>query len=87
LFDYGKTDDYTKMIIIKCAKCKRKIFKYNKVGKGRILRCYKDRIVKFYSIQDQKKVQCLCDQIIDVDEGEWIKMKQNAFEYSGSITK
>lgn len=75
------------MIIIKCAKCKRKIFKYRKVGKGRILRCYKDRIVKHYPIRDRKDIQCLCGQLIGINKGKWIKMKQNAFEYSGSVTK
>lgn len=76
-----------KMIIIKCAKCKSKIFKYRKVGEGRVLRCYKDRIVKYYPIRDKGKIQCLCGQLIGVDEGKWIKMNQNAFEYSGNITK
>jgi len=75
------------MIIIKCAQCKRKIFKYKKIGKGRVLRCYKDRIARYYPIQDQQNVQCLCGQIIGIDEGKWIKMKQNAFEYKGRIIK
>ena len=75
------------MIIIKCTKCKRKIFKYKKVGKGRILRCYKDRIIKCYSILNQETVQCLCGQLIGVDEGKWIKMKQNAFDLSGTVTR
>lgn len=34
------------MIIIKCAKCREKICKYNKTGKGRIIRCWKTRILK-----------------------------------------
>jgi hypothetical protein len=75
------------MIIIKCSRCKRRILKYKKVCKGKILRCYKDRIVKVYPVRDQQDLQCLCGQIIGVDEGKWIKMKQSAFEYSGSITK
>ena len=75
------------MIIIKCDHCKRKIFKYNKIGKGRVLRCYRSRIVKYYSIQNNENVQCVCGQIIGVDEGKWIKMKQNAFEYTGSANK
>ena len=75
------------MIIIKCAQCKRKILKYKKIGKGRILRCYKDRIVKVYTVRHQENVQCMCGKIIGVDEGKWIKMKQNAFEYTGSANK
>jgi len=75
------------MITIKCAQCKRKIFKYKKIGKGRVLRCYKDRIVRYYPVQDGKDVLCLCGQLIGIDEGKWIKMKQNAFEYKGRIIK
>jgi hypothetical protein len=75
------------MIIITCRKCGRKIFKYNKIGKGRILRCYKDRIVKTYSIKKQENVYCLCGQLIGIDEGKWIKMKQGSFDYSGSVTR
>ncbi|MBN2412848.1 hypothetical protein JXQ31_14260 [candidate division KSB1 bacterium] len=75
------------MITIKCAQCKRKIFKYKKIGKGRVLRCYKDRIVRYYPVRDRQNMQCLCGQIIGIDEGKWIKMKQNAFEYKGRIIK
>jgi hypothetical protein len=75
------------MIIIKCTRCKRKILKYKKIGRGRVIRCYKDRIMKIYPIQDQQNLQCSCGEYIGVDEGKWFKMKQNAFEYSGTINK
>ena len=75
------------MIVIRCAKCKRKIFTYQKIGKGRVLRCYKDRIVRFYPVRDLQNVECLCGQVIGFDEGRWIRMKQSAFECSGSIKK
>jgi DNA-directed RNA polymerase subunit RPC12/RpoP len=75
------------MIIIKCTRCKRKILKYKKISRGRVIRCYKDRIMKIYPIQDQQNLQCLCGEYIGVDEGKWFKMKQNTFEYSGTINK
>jgi len=72
------------MITIKCAQCKRKLLKYNKIGKGRVLRCYKDKIIKYYLVRDRDNLRCECGQLIGVDYGKWIKMKPNAFEYSGA---
>ncbi|KPJ65692.1 MAG: hypothetical protein AMJ45_04755 [Syntrophobacter sp. DG_60] len=75
------------MITIKCAKCKRKIFKYLKIGKGRVWRCWKDRIRKDYSVRNGNMVRCQCGNLIGIEEGEWIKMKQNSFICSGTKIK
>jgi len=75
------------MILIKCAQCKRKIFRYVKIGKGRIWHCWKNRIVEDFSVHNGKNINCLCGNLIGVDDGKWIKMKQHAFIYSGVITK
>jgi len=75
------------MVIIKCARCKRKIFKYEKVGKGRIWHCWENRIKEDHSIHNGEKIRCSCGNLIGIVEGKWIKMKQNAFEFSGTITK
>jgi hypothetical protein len=72
------------MLTIKCAKCKKPVFKYIKVGKGRVLRCYKSRIVKDYTRRDGNKDLCQCGNLIGIDEGRWIKMKQGAFICSGT---
>jgi len=72
------------MVVIKCAKCKGKIFKYLKIGKGRILHCWKGRIVEDYSAQDGNEVKCQCGNLVGIDEGKWIKMKQRSFTYSGT---
>lgn len=73
------------MLIIKCAKCKTKLFKYQKIGKGRVLRCWKARIHKSYiEQQSNDEVRCKCGNIFGVDEGGFIKMRQNAFIYSGT---
>ena len=73
------------MITIKCAKCKGDIFRYVKIGKGRLWHCWKNRIVEDYSVQDGHEVKCKCGNSIGVDEKKWIKMKQHSFTYSGSI--
>ncbi len=73
------------MITIKCSKCNRKIFRYIKKGKGRLWHCWKDLIVKDYSVRDGNEVICKCGNSIGIDSGKWIKMKQNAFSCSGKI--
>jgi len=75
------------MITVKCAKCKGKIFKYQKVGKGQLWHCWKSRIIEDYSVRDGKKVRCRCDNLIGVEQGKWIKMRQHSFTYSGTITR
>jgi len=75
------------MITIKCAKCKKKIFKYKKIRKGRLWHCWMDRIIEDYSVRDGIKIKCQCGNTIGIDEEKWIKMKQNSFNLSGSVTK
>jgi len=75
------------VITVKCAKCKSKVFRYEKIGKGRVLHCWKDRIVKDYSVHDGNDVKCECGNLIGIDEGKWIRMKQRSFTYSGTERK
>ncbi len=73
------------MITIRCAHCRKKIFKYNKIGKGRILYCWKERIKEDYTKREGDKVLCECGKLIGIDEKIRIRMKQNSFIYSGHI--
>jgi hypothetical protein len=72
------------MLIIKCAKCKQKIFRYVKIGKGKLWHCWKDRIIEDFSIHDGKKILCKCGNLIGNDEEKWIKLKQHSFITSGT---
>ena len=72
------------MIVIKCARCKGKIFKYLKFGKGRLLHCWKERVIEDYSVREGNEVKCRCGNLIGIDEGKWVKMKQHSFFYSGT---
>jgi len=75
------------MIIVKCAKCKRKIFRYLKLGKGKLWHCWKDRIIEDKSTREENEIKCRCGNLVGIDEGKWIKMKQHSFTYSGTIKK
>ncbi len=75
------------MITIKCTKCKSRILKYKKIGKGRLWHCWKDRIIEDYSIRDGNEVKCQCGNLIGIIEGKWIKMKKHSFTYSGTVNR
>ncbi|NLT95381.1 MAG: hypothetical protein GXW85_07600 [Clostridia bacterium] len=74
------------MLIIRCGACKSKLWRYDKIGQGEVLRCHKDRINKVYSdvIIENGKVKCCCGKEIGIDKGTFIKMDPKAFVYSGT---
>lgn len=74
------------MINIKCTKCKGKVFRYVKIGKGKVHHCWKDRIERDYSVRVNGEVRCECGNLIGIDEGKWIRMIHGSFTYSGSVT-
>ena len=73
------------MLTIRCAACKRKLWKYEKIGKGEVLRCYKSRVTREYGFENKDgKVLCLCGKGIGIDKGSHIKMIKKSFTYSGT---
>lgn len=72
------------MLTIKCAACKSKIFKYQKIGKGKILTCWDSRIMKDYSKRENSKVKCICGNIIGIEIVKGVRMKQGNFTSSGT---
>jgi len=73
------------MLTIKCAACKKKLWKYDKIGPGEVLRCHKDRVTKWYvSIEKNAKIKCLCGKNIGINKGRYIKMISKAFTYTGT---
>jgi hypothetical protein len=75
------------MITIRCIKCKQVVLKYQKIGKGNLWRCWKSRIKRDHSIHQGNGIRCVCGNLIGIEEEKWIRMKQHAFEISGTITK
>lgn len=70
-----------KVLTIRCAKCNSKVFKYLKVGKGRVLQCWKSRIQENYTIQKDNKVSCSCGNLIGIDIGPSIRIEQHSITY------
>ena len=73
------------MLVLKCGACKKKLWRYDKIGPGEVLRCHKDRIIKMYaSIKEDNKIKCPCGKDLGIDKGAHIKMISKAFTYSGT---
>jgi hypothetical protein len=75
------------VLVIRCARCRARLLKYRKIGKGRLLHCWKDRILEDHTRRSGSEVRCPCGSLIGVDEEKWIKMKQAAFTSSGTATR
>ncbi len=73
------------MLLIRCAYCRTKLFKYKKIGPGEVLRCHKDRILKIFKAEaDEERLRCgSCGKDIGIDKGTFYKMIKKAFTYKG----
>ncbi len=65
---------------IVCSRCGKKVFRYIKFGKGKILHCWKNRIFEDNTIIDNNIVKCNCGNVIGVEKTKMIEMKQHSFE-------
>lgn len=73
------------MLLIRCAECKEKLWKYNKIGHGKVLRCHKDRITRIFNrVEKNGKVLCPCGNEVGIDKGSFYKMIRKGFTYSGT---
>ncbi len=72
------------MLTIKCAKCRSKIFKYLKIGKGKIITCWDARIRKDYSRRENGQVKCSCGNVVGIEVLKGVRMKQGSFTFTGS---
>jgi hypothetical protein len=73
------------VLVIKCAACKRKLWKYDKIGQGEVLRCHKDRMTRMYEVKEEAdRIKCVCGKDIGINKGSYIKMIARAFTYTGT---
>ncbi|SMP52185.1 hypothetical protein SAMN06295888_107141 [Desulfonatronum zhilinae] len=73
------------MLTIKCSGCKAKLWKYKKIGPGKVLRCHKARISKRFEVQERgDKLICPCGREIAADRGRYFKMHPDAFTHTGT---
>ncbi|MFC1523643.1 hypothetical protein ACFL6N_02510 [Thermodesulfobacteriota bacterium] len=76
------------MLVIKCAACREKLFRYDKIGPGEVLRCHRSRIGKTYSAYESHgRLCCPCGKHIGIDKGSFFKMIAKAFTSSGKKRK
>ena len=71
------------MLTIRCAKCRKKLFKYEKIGKGRVLRCFKERMSHIQVELNPNSLLCICGEVIGTDKGEYYQMISKQFTYTG----
>lgn len=74
------------MLVLRCSSCRKKLWRYDKIGKGEVLRCHKHKIGKDYgyTVIDKGRIQCSCGKDIGIDKGSYYKMLARSFTYSGS---
>lgn len=68
---------FRKTYSIHCVRCNFKIYKYLKLGKGQLIRCWKSRILNDNAIYENDYVKCKCGNIIGINKGLFIQLKQN----------
>lgn len=74
------------MIIIRCARCKAKVLRYEKIGQGKVLKCHLARISRNYGLLNDKTLSCpKCNNILGENQGSHIKMHQAEFTFGGRI--
>ena len=80
--------DSSPMITVSCSSCGSKLFRYQKIGKGRLLHCWKNRISSDHTTRKGDDVYCpTCGQHIGVVETEWINIHGGSFTVKGSALK
>lgn len=73
------------MLIVRCAACRRKLFRYRKIGKGEVLRCHKERITRLFEAEERDgRLWCPCGRAVGVDMGTRWNMLGGTFTYSGT---
>lgn len=73
------------MLLIRCAACRGKLWKYEKIGKGEVLICHKDRIARSYEyVRNEDRICCTCGNVIAIDKGDHFKMIGKGFTASGT---
>ncbi|ADP85418.1 hypothetical protein [Nitratidesulfovibrio vulgaris] len=73
------------MLVVRCAACRRKLFRYRKIGKGEVLRCHKERIMRLFEAEERDgRLWCPCGRAVGVDMGTRWNMLGGTFTYSGT---
>ena len=73
------------MLTIHCAACRKKLWKYDKIGHGHVARCHKQRIMRWYDTEPvDQKAQCTRGTVIGIDKSGHYRLIANAFTQTGT---
>jgi hypothetical protein len=73
------------MLTVLCAACRKKLWRYDKIGKGHLVRCHKARITKWFAAEKRdSKVYCPCGKPVGVDKGSHFRMIAGAYTHTGT---
>lgn len=73
------------MLTIYCATCKSKLWRYDKIGSGHVVRCHKKRIARWFMEEPEAgKLLCTCGKPIGIDKGSHYRMISGAFTHRGT---
>lgn len=76
------------MLTLRCARCKKKLLRYQKWGLGEVHRCHKDRIERMLQARVQgDRLRCPCGEAVGIDKGTYFKMIRAAFVHTGTKTR
>ncbi|MBS3772909.1 MAG: hypothetical protein KGY55_01765 [Candidatus Thermoplasmatota archaeon] len=75
------------MISVTCAACGRELFRYAKIGKGRLWHCWKRRISRSTVTRDGDLYRCPCGAVIGHDRARKITLEQHAFTATGTALR
>jgi len=64
-------------LTISCKKCGAELYRYQKIGSGKVIVCWKGRIIKDTTITKDHNVYCRCGAQIGIDQKVRIKIRQN----------
>ena len=71
-----------RILIVRCSRCRTKIFKYLKVGSGKLWHCWKSKILEDYSVRENEKVSCpKCGLVIGFEKKDHIKLIKGRYKY------
>ncbi len=59
---------------IRCKGCKKKLFKYKKIGRGWLIRMHKSKIKSDHAEYRDGYVFCSCGKKFGRDDGDYIKV-------------
>ena len=61
--------------------------KYQKIGMGKVIKCFKERLIIYHCQIIEDGLYCVCGSLIATDKGNYFQMKQGQFSYSGNKEK